>query len=153
MLLLSVLCLILSASASFSVSFSPYPYPLLLSLSNLLSPCHAAKQKKLTMVFGVTIPCILSIFSVILFLRLGFVLGQVSSQWLAWYMYLQPVCVLLRIRKPQYRLLSHNKEPSYHYLSRKHFCSMHLFGKVGSDISSWGLYVLGSHPCCGQVIS
>ena len=38
-----------------------------------------AKRKKLTMVFGVTIPCILSIFSVILFLRLGFVLGQVVT--------------------------------------------------------------------------
>jgi ABC-type polysaccharide transport system permease subunit len=45
----------------------------------VLSATITAKQNKLTMVFGVTIPCILSIFSVILFLRLGFVLGQVSS--------------------------------------------------------------------------
>lgn len=104
----------------FPPSLSPSHLILILCSSLLLSPCHAAKQKKLTMVFGVTIPCILSIFSVILFLRLGFVLGQVSSQWLAWYMYLQTVCLLLRICKPQYWLLPHNKEPSYHYLSRKH---------------------------------
>ena len=39
---------------------------------------HTGQKKKLSMIFGVTIPCCLSIFSVILFLRLGFVLGQVS---------------------------------------------------------------------------
>ena len=37
-----------------------------------------ARKKKLGMIFGVTLPCILSIFSVILFLRLGMVVGQVS---------------------------------------------------------------------------
>ena len=39
---------------------------------------HTGQKKKLSMIFGVTIPCCLSIFSVILFLRLGFVLGQVN---------------------------------------------------------------------------
>lgn len=34
------------------------------------------------MFFGVTVPCILSIFSVILFLRMGYVLGQV--RWVGW---------------------------------------------------------------------
>ena len=37
-----------------------------------------ASKHKLSMLLGVTVPCILSIFSVILFLRLGFVLGNVS---------------------------------------------------------------------------
>ncbi|XP_064392869.1 solute carrier family 12 member 9-like [Halichondria panicea] len=37
---------------------------------------HCATERKLGMIFGVTIPCCLSIFSVIIFLRLGFVLGQ-----------------------------------------------------------------------------
>ena len=31
------------------------------------------------MFFGVTVPCILSIFSVILFLRMGYILGQVRG--------------------------------------------------------------------------
>lgn len=35
------------------------------------------KKNKLSMIFGVTLPCILSIFSVILFLRLGLIVGQV----------------------------------------------------------------------------
>eukprot|EP00731_Ephydatia_muelleri_P022621 Em0015g204a len=35
-----------------------------------------ANKNKLGMLFGVTIPCVLSIFSVLLFLRLGFTLGQ-----------------------------------------------------------------------------
>ena len=38
-----------------------------------------ARKRKLGMIFGVTLPCILSIFSVILFLRLGMVVGQVSN--------------------------------------------------------------------------
>ncbi|XP_019848754.1 PREDICTED: solute carrier family 12 member 9-like [Amphimedon queenslandica] len=37
---------------------------------------YEARKKKLGMIFGVTIPCILSIFSVVLFLRLGMVVGQ-----------------------------------------------------------------------------
>ena len=36
------------------------------------------KKNKLSMLFGVTLPCILSIFSVILFLRLGLIVGQVK---------------------------------------------------------------------------
>ena len=36
------------------------------------------KKNKLSMLFGVTLPCILSIFSVILFLRLGMIVGQVK---------------------------------------------------------------------------
>ena len=34
-------------------------------------------KNKLSMIFGVTLPCILSIFSVILFLRMGMIVGQV----------------------------------------------------------------------------
>ncbi|KAL5477211.1 hypothetical protein EMCRGX_G023970 [Ephydatia muelleri] len=37
---------------------------------------RTANKNKLGMLFGVTIPCVLSIFSVLLFLRLGFTLGQ-----------------------------------------------------------------------------
>lgn len=40
-----------------------------------------ARRKKLGMIFGVTLPCILSIFSVILFLRLGMVVGQVRCRY------------------------------------------------------------------------
>ena len=36
-------------------------------------------KNKLSMLFGVTLPCILSIFSVILFLRLGLIIGQVRD--------------------------------------------------------------------------
>jgi len=36
-------------------------------------------KNKLSMLFGVTLPCVLSIFSVILFLRLGLIVGQVCS--------------------------------------------------------------------------
>ncbi|RDD47297.1 Solute carrier family 12 member 9 [Trichoplax sp. H2] len=48
----------------------------------LLSPCHSNvndgnyREGKLSTFLGVVVPCILSIFSVILFLRLGFVVGQ-----------------------------------------------------------------------------
>lgn len=45
-------------------------------LSKKIAEKRDAKKKKLSMIFGVTMPCCLSIFSVILFLRLGFVLGQ-----------------------------------------------------------------------------
>ena len=54
-----------------SLPSPPLPSPLLPSL--------AATERKLSMIFGVTIPCCLSIFCVILFLRIGFVLGQVSA--------------------------------------------------------------------------
>ena len=36
-------------------------------------------KNKLSMIFGVTLPCILSIFSVILFLRIGLIVGQVYA--------------------------------------------------------------------------
>ena len=41
------------------------------------------KKNKLSMIFGVTLPCILSIFSVILFLRLGLTVGQIRTCFLA----------------------------------------------------------------------
>ncbi|KAL5477218.1 hypothetical protein EMCRGX_G023982 [Ephydatia muelleri] len=45
-------------------------------LSQKLRSKKLANQKKLGTIFGVTIPCTLTILSVLLFLRLGFVLGQ-----------------------------------------------------------------------------
>ncbi|XP_064392785.1 solute carrier family 12 member 9-like [Halichondria panicea] len=45
-------------------------------LSKRIADKNQATERKLGMIFGVTIPCCLSIFSVIIFLRLGFVLGQ-----------------------------------------------------------------------------
>ena len=36
-------------------------------------------KNKLSMILGVTLPCILSIFSVILFLRIGLIVGQVRA--------------------------------------------------------------------------
>lgn len=42
-----------------------------------LSSAVPVSKNKLSMFFGVTVPCILSIFSVILFLRMGYILGQV----------------------------------------------------------------------------
>ena len=43
------------------------------------SVASPVSKNKLSMFFGVTVPCILSIFSVILFLRMGYILGQVRG--------------------------------------------------------------------------
>ena len=50
-----------------------------LSPSLFPSAASPVSKNKLSMFFGVTVPCILSIFSVILFLRMGYILGQVRG--------------------------------------------------------------------------
>ena len=45
----------------------------------VLSAATPVKKNKLSMFFGMTVPCVLSIFSVILFLRMGYILGQVGG--------------------------------------------------------------------------
>lgn len=69
-----------------------------LSLSS--SAASPVSKNKLSMFFGVTVPCILSIFSVILFLRMGYILGQV--RWGGVSVSSAVVCIWVRVSKVRY---------------------------------------------------